>query len=479
MNHKHLFTGANAVDLARPKHVGSLIELCGGIEHDRIMPDNRIPEQQSRRTFSRRRPLAADRRPRPCYSSAMKCFAWTAIGVFLLATVSLDAAVKVERVSTAVPFPRGMVIVDGQMYVLSRGRVRGAGGVSAAVNDRAGTIWTIDKDVAEDALIVEPSQRVRENAIVFAEPTAPPFRLWDRTSQPPQADRNTDRPYCVLRYDPISKNFFLCAFSGVDLKREPGKPSFSKNYTDAVLRFDVASRTWHEVERHNDAAGGEFPHHDPAKNPAPHGWLKGPNNCLVVGRSLYAVGKENHRLVRYDLSTLDQPAPASERVLDSRITLDTGESIDLLGHSALAHRDNWLYLATRTSGHVVRIATDDAGVVRVPNVIQLVARFDAWDRDKGTSADITDIGFDRAGRLYVNCAEPLSVHRFTPDPANVYDARDGRAQPWADVAAMLNKPTLKGENLLVDDAGRVYLSTGDGYGYQAGAEGTIYRLRDE
>jgi len=42
----------------------------------------------------------------------------------------------------------------------------------------------------------------------------------------------------------------------------------------------------------------------------------------------------------------------------------------------------------------------------------------------------------------------------------------------------VGKAGLKGENLMIDEKGDVYLSTGDGYGYQKGAEGTIYRLRE-
>lgn len=32
-----------------------------------------------------------------------------------------------ERVTTIAPFPRGLAMVDGALYVLCRGRVRGAG----------------------------------------------------------------------------------------------------------------------------------------------------------------------------------------------------------------------------------------------------------------------------------------------------------------------------------------------------------------
>jgi len=106
----------------------------------------------------------------------------------------------IERVTTAVPFPRGMVMIDGELYVLARGRVRGAGGVSAAVNDRAGTLFVVDPNVSEGIDKKRVSAAVQRNGKVFAEPTSPPFKLWDRKASPPESDRETDRPYCTLRY---------------------------------------------------------------------------------------------------------------------------------------------------------------------------------------------------------------------------------------------------------------------------------------
>ena len=37
---------------------------------------------------------------------------------------SSSAPFVVERITTKVPFPRGLRLVDGELYVLSRGRVR-------------------------------------------------------------------------------------------------------------------------------------------------------------------------------------------------------------------------------------------------------------------------------------------------------------------------------------------------------------------
>src|SRR5687768_13471986 len=60
-------------------------------------------------------------------------------------------AITIERVTTKVPFPRGLQLVDGELYVLARGRVRGSGGVSAEVEDQAGTIYAVDPNVVEPA----------------------------------------------------------------------------------------------------------------------------------------------------------------------------------------------------------------------------------------------------------------------------------------------------------------------------------------
>ena len=43
----------------------------------------------------------------------------------------------IERITAKVPFPRGLEWIDGQLYVLARGRVRESGGVSADIDDLA------------------------------------------------------------------------------------------------------------------------------------------------------------------------------------------------------------------------------------------------------------------------------------------------------------------------------------------------------
>jgi len=385
----------------------------------------------------------------------------------------------IERVSTAVPFPRGLAVLDGELAVLARGRVRGAGGVTAAIEDRAGTIFLMDPAVSEPLDADPVGDAVRTNARVLAEPTAPPFRLWDRAADPPHADRLTDRPYCTLRYHAATHSLYLCAFSGVDKPRAPGRRSFSKNLTDALLRYDLRTRTWHEVERPDPQAGGNYPHHDPAHAPPPHGWLSGPDNCLPLGRWLYAVAKDNSVLVRYDLAALEADphaaAPPSRVVATDTFHVRGHGVTTLRGHSALAYHGGYLYLGFRTSSAIIRLPVNDRFELE-PAPAELVALFDPYDPATGQSADITDMGFDEQGRLYAVSAKPARVYRFTPDPRRVFDARAGRARPWADLAAATANPAMKSENLLPHN-GWVYVTSGDGYGYQAGAHGTVYRIR--
>jgi hypothetical protein len=397
-----------------------------------------------------------------------------------LALLAPAGAMTVERVTTATPYPRGLVMKDDTLYVLCRGRVRGAGGVTAAVDDQAGTIYAVDPNVTEP--VGGPvGDAVRGNGEVFALPTSPPFNLWDRSSDPPQRDRYTDRPYCTLRYHEPTQSFYLCAFSGIDMKRTAEDAvGFSKNLTDALLRYDLRTRQWHTVERHNIAAGGNYPHHDPAVQSPPHGWLNGPDNCLGLGDWLYAVSKDNSLLVRYDLRALrDDPnagPPPSEVVLNERMFVEGHGVMALHGHSMLAEHDGWLYLGARTSSMIVRMKLRDDMTPAQPIVTQLVARFDPYDAKTGKSANLTDMAFDDRGRLYVVSAKPSRVFRFAPDPADVFDGRTGAAEPWADLAALTDNPRMKSENVMVH-AGWLYVTSGDGYDYQQGADGTVYRVK--
>lgn len=394
----------------------------------------------------------------------------------------------VQRITTRVPFPRGLVMLEDRLYVLARGRVRDAGGVSAAVNDLAGTIFVVDPDVTEPVVAGrrEVGRAVRENGEVFAAPTDPPLRLWDPAADPPEADTRTDRPYCTLRFHEPTQSFYLCAFSGIDQGRATagaGRMPFSKNFTDAILRYDLRTKRWHEVERHDMSAAGRYPHHDPARHDPPHGFPKGPDNCLALGDWLYVAAKDNSLLLRYDLREIagDPGAPAPE----GRIVF--GETIDVQGlgpqtcrgQSGLAYADGWLYVAYRTTSQIVRIRLDESYRPVRPIRAQLLALFDPWEAPDWSSSNITDIDLDDAGRLYVCCAKPARVYRFAPDPADVLDARngaDGAPRPWINLADAVGNPRLKSENVLYHD-GWLYVTSGDAYDYQAGADGAVFRVR--
>lgn len=355
-------------------------------------------------------------------------------------------------------------MVEEKLYVLCRGRVRGAGGVSASIDDQAGTIYAVDPHLTEPASLATPGAAVRQNGTVLARPASPPFRLWDRAAMPPQADHETDRPYCALRFHEPTRSFYLCGFSGIDLSATPGDPiDFSKNSTDALLRYDLRLAGWREVERHHP---GPYP----SRATPPQGWLAGPDNCLPLGSWLYAVAKDNSRLVRYDLRPLERDPEAGPPR-----GIPIGPLPGVTGHSALAFHEGWLYVAGRTSSRIVRLALDENFVPREPLRIETVAQFEPFDPVTRRSADITDMTFDDRGRLYVVCAQPARVHRFTPDPARPYtDARE----PWLDLAARLGKPRLKSENILCA-GGWLYITSGDSYAHQAGADGAVYRAAVE
>lgn len=368
----------------------------------------------------------------------------------MLATILTVNGAEVERVTTAVPFPRGLAMVDDNLHVLCRGRAREAGGVTASIDDRAGSIYVVDTAIGEPATNKVVSAAVRQNAQLLARPTEPPFRLWDRTASPPQSDRRTDRPYCTLRYHAPTRSFYICAFSGIDLPSQPGKPSFSKNASDAVLRYDLRTGRWHEVER--------------------SGWLYGPDNCLPLGDWLYAVAKDNSRLVRFDLRDLARD-PEARPPVGELVTEHEWE-----GHSALAYRDGWLYVGYRTSSVIARLRLDDRYRPVTPIRFELVARFDPFDPVTRRSANITDMDFDERGRLYVVSAQPSRIFRFVPDPASVFDGRDGQAEPWLDLAALTGNARMKSENVLAH-RGWIYVTSGDAYDYQQGADGAVYRAR--
>lgn len=400
----------------------------------------------------------------------------------------------VERISTAVPWPRGVRYIDGQLYALARGVHRSAGGPQADVDDMAGTIFVLDPTIAEPA---DPNQpvgaAVRANGRVLAAPTAPPFYLWDGR-MPATLDALTDRPYCTLVYDAASQNFFVCAYSGIDID---GGPKFRKNATDAVHRFDLRSGEWATVEAHDpsivplaeqqtDIDSRYYPHHNITQNPPPHGLVNGACGAVIAGQYLYVGAKDNTALAQYDLSEIRSnpaaPAPPGRYIFEgsagnATFPIEGHGQMEFNGTCALAVHDGWLYVAFRTTSQIIRLPLTDSGDVAGDAVGQLVAQFPRYDPvKKGGSANIYDMEFDAQGRLYVSPGYDGAIYRFTPDPAYVYDATAVDYAPYVDLGALVG--AKKSGNICFDAEGSLYVCSGQDVTPDTKTRGVIYRVRE-
>lgn len=345
--------------------------------------------------------------------------------------------------------------------VLSRGRVRDAGGTDVGLYDHAGTLW---------ALVPPPGPGAPALPTVLAEPTDPPLNLLDRTLPTALDDHRTDRPYCILRFDPRTQSFYFCGFSGIDKPLGSAGGYFRKNATDAMFRYDLRTGRYHLLSR-------GLP-------------LDGPNNCLVVGRWLFVANKESSTVVRYDLSPLvgDPEARLGPPVVVvSRHFRVGGERAELLGHSMLAYRAGKLYVGFRTSSAVVRIDVPRSDA-RPPTAdrplrAELIARFEPYSEQTGRSADLTDMAFGPEGRLYVVGAKPARVWRFFPDPHRPYLPPPGMDNPpaWAELHRLAGNPQMKIESLTVTGSGEVYVTSADPHPLHGsgGLRGVIYRIAAE
>ncbi len=405
-----------------------------------------------------------------------------------------SAPIQLERISTAVPWPRGLRFVDGKLVVLARGVHRSAGGPQASIEDHAGSLYLVDPAIAEPVVKGQPAgEAVRANAALFAAPTSPPFRLWNR-EMPPTGDVLTDRPYCMLVYDPPSQNFFVCGYSGIDLATDA---KFRKNATDSIHRYDTRDGVWRVVEAHDPAsvpeeelgravAPGYYPHHDPAAHPPPHGLLNGPCGAVVAGRYLYCGAKDNTALGRYDLTAIrarpDAPPPPAELVFarsgpedDVYIEIEGRGGMYVEGTCALAVHDGWLYVAFRTTSQIIRLPLEEDGSLRAPLVGQLIAQFAPYDPEKGGgSANIYDMAFDSAGRMYVSPAYTGSVYRFQPDPAQVFE--QDQAEPFVDLRVVTDNPKAKSGNIALDADDNLYICSGNKDVPEGDLRGVIYRV---
>ena len=405
-------------------------------------------------------------------------------------------AVQLERVSAGVPWPRGMAILDGEVVVLARGRHRRAGGVDASVPDRCGALLLVDPEISEP---IEPgvpaSERVRNNVRLLSGPDGQVFKLHD-TGLDPIDDTQMDRPYCTLILDAASRNLFVCGFSGVDL---PGS-KFRKNATDSIHRFDLRTKRWHPVEKHDPTVvpaselsfvvpNNYYPHHDVETSAPPHGLLNGPDGGCIAGGFLYCLGKDNHVVAQYDLRQIRErpfaPAPESRVVLGPHVFVRTpgGErQLELLGPSAAVANSGYLYLGYRTSSVIVRFRVDEQGDLVRPAVAELIAVFEPWDADQQRSANLIDMDFNSRGELFVSCAKEGRIWKLgVPDPArpfygNDQGTRPTTAPPFIDLQSFTGKKTGTG-NIVFDDQDRLYICVGN---YDSGTllAGAIYRATE-
>lgn len=400
---------------------------------------------------------------------------------------------QLERITTAVPWPRGVSHVDGQLYAVARGVHRSAGGPQADIEDMAGTIFRIDPNVSEPVIAGAPvGEAVRNNGQVLALPTSPPFYVWDRR-MPATLDPLTDRPYCMLVYDQPSRNFFVCGYSGIDLAKAP---KFRKNATDSIHRYDLRSGLWKVVEAHDpnvvpverlayDVDSRYYPHHDVRTNAPPHGMVNGPCGAVVAGRYLYVGAKDNTALVQYDIAEIRRdpaaPAPPSRYVFEGNqgnayVDVEGHGRMALNGTCALAVHDGYLYVAFRTTSQILRFPLHEEGNVVRPLKGQYIAQFAAYDPEKdGGSADIYDMTFDAQGRCYVSPGYDGAVYRFMPDPRRLYDARAKDYAPYVDLGELVG--AKKSGNICVDDAGNLYICSGQDVTPDTKTRGVIYRVR--
>lgn len=399
---------------------------------------------------------------------------------------------QLERITTAVPWPRGVRYIDGKLYALARGVHRSGEGPQADIEDLAGTIFVIDPSISEPVADGQPvGEAVRNNAKVLAAPTSPPFRIWNR-QMPATKDLYTDRPYCMLVYDRASRNFFVCGYSGIDL---PGKEKFRKNATDSIHRYDLRIGKWKIVEAHNPdvvpvAALGYhvdstyYPHHDPKKNPPPHGLINGPCGATVAGKYIYVGAKDNTALAQYDLAEIrrnpEAPPPPARFIFDgtsgnAQVNVKGHGKMTVNGTCAVEAHGGFLYVAFRTTSQILRFPLREDGGLVEPLEAEYIAQFATYNpAKKGGSADIYDMTFDSEGNCYVSPGYDGAIYRFKPDPKRLYDSKKGY-EPYVDLQALAG--AKKSGNICFDDDGNLYICSGQKVIAESKIRGVIYRVR--
>ncbi|MEM8884286.1 MAG: hypothetical protein AAGD14_09470 [Planctomycetota bacterium] len=403
--------------------------------------------------------------------------------------------IRLERITTVVPWPRGVRFVDGKLYAIGRGIHRSAGGPQNDIDDMAGHVFVIDPKISEPVVKGVPvSKAVRNNGRILARPTSPPFQLWSR-EMPSTRDTRAGRPYCQLVYDPVSRNFITCGFSGIDL---PRPLIFRKNATDSVLRYDMRVGKWFVIDQHDPDVVPEkelgltvpsryYPHHDMTKNPAPHGMVNGPCGAAVAGRYLYVGAKDNTALVQYDLDPIrknpNAKAPPA-RYIFHRASQDKNVFVNVKGHgntyiegtAAVEAHEGFLYVAFRTTSQIIRFPLQEDGDLVRPLQGELIAQFTRYDpKTKSGSANIYDMAFDKDGLIYVSPGYNGAVYRFKPDPKNILDAYKGYPKPYIDLTALIG--VRRSGNICFDDEWNLYICSGKKEVEEGKLRGVIYRVR--
>lgn len=391
----------------------------------------------------------------------------------------------VERVSSNVPWPRGLVYDQGskKLFALARGRARKGGGPDRSLTkfENAGAIYELSLDIKFDPLDPTkdprkqpPSEAVERNGTVIAKADKRVFRTYT-VADPARDDIEADRPYTSLVYDLHSKNFFITGFSGIDGVANHRR--FRKNATDSILRYSTrAPIGWYMVERHRGdivpqgtrrnpdqvtIPNAYYPHfgggsqsptsrpvrysemRPPATPNPPMGWLNGPDGLHVTTRVieghrhhwLYAVAKDNHRLVCYDISPMldrvDAMPPTGEIAVEgSKLKTQDGFDVLMRGYSAIAEFGNHLYLGSRTDGNIVRFELDATGRVdrKKPEFVAAL----------GGGKDLIDIAFNDRGELFASLSSTKQI--WLVGTATASKARltapplDAAAHPAADEA---------------------------------------------
>ncbi len=395
--------------------------------------------------------------------------------------------VSIEIVTTKIRWPRGLAFAEEELFVLARGLHRKEGGPNPDIEDDAGSIFKVNKSIRKSNP-GEPNQKIVNNGELFAPPTDPPFFLWNKRATPKFLDTRTDRPYATLVYEPVTKNFFICGYSGIDFVDSSGRPSFRKNASDTIHRYSLDKSAWFGVECHNryvvpeyrlgqwiNDDGKYYPHHNANDNIPPHGILNGADGLCALYPNLFAVAKDNNVLVNYNISQLKDVGLNENPYLNGSVEKKFGAShpVRVRGNTeqlylrapsgiAIEEIDNgyFVYISFRSSNNIIRYRVDSASN-EFESVPDLIADFNS--ADTGDGVGLIDIKFDASGRLFASTARLGGVWDLgIPNPQKPFYA-DTTMRPSVDLWDLIAKG-IKCSNILFDLNSDMYICSGYGGG---------------